>query len=52
MEEEYIILGAGGHAKVIAEAILQNGDLVVGFLDDNEEEMDNYKTHIFLFYNR
>lgn len=37
MEEEIIILGAGGHAKVIAESIIQNGDIVVGFLDDDPD---------------
>lgn len=30
-----VIIGAGGHGKVIAEAIMANGDQVVGFLDDN-----------------
>ena len=37
MQKEVIILGAGGHAKVIAESILKSGDEVIGFLDDNEE---------------
>ena len=37
MQKEVIILGAGGHAKVIAESILKSGDEVLGFLDDNEE---------------
>ncbi len=37
MKKEVIILGAGGHAKVIAESILKSGDEVIGFLDDNEE---------------
>lgn len=30
-----VIIGAGGHAKVIAEIILKSGDNVIGFLDDN-----------------
>ncbi|MDO4963628.1 MAG: acetyltransferase [bacterium] len=37
MQKEVIIIGAGGHAKVIAEIILKSGDKVVGFLDDNLE---------------
>lgn len=30
-----IVIGAGGHGKVIADIILQSGDEVVGFLDDH-----------------
>lgn len=30
-----VIIGASGHAKVIADIIIKNGDRVVGFLDDN-----------------
>lgn len=30
-----VILGAGGHAKVVAEIITKAGNIVVGFLDDN-----------------
>ena len=37
MQKEVIILGASGHAKVIAESIIKSGDLVVGFLDDNDD---------------
>lgn len=32
-----VIIGAGGHAKVIAEIVLKSGDNVVGFLDDNND---------------
>ena len=32
--EEVIIIGAGGHAKVIADIIIESGDEVLGFLDD------------------
>lgn len=35
MNNEIIILGAGGHAKVIADIALKCGDKVIGFLDDN-----------------
>ena len=31
-----IIIGAGGHAKVIADIVLKNGDKLLGFLDDNK----------------
>ena len=30
-----VVLGASGHAKVIAEIIIKSGDNLVGFLDDN-----------------
>ena len=32
---DVIIIGAGGHAKVIADIVLKNGDNLLGFLDDN-----------------
>ncbi len=32
---EVIIIGAGGHGKVIADIIEKNGDKVAGFLDDD-----------------
>ena len=34
--KKIIIIGAGGHAKVIADIIKSNGDELVGFLDDDE----------------
>ena len=38
MPKNVVIIGAGGHAKVIADIILCSGDKVIGFLDDNEEK--------------
>ena len=35
MSKEIIILGAGGHAKVISDIALKMGYKVLGFLDDN-----------------
>ena len=35
MDKNVVIIGAGGHAKVIADIIVKSGDNVVGFLDDN-----------------
>ena len=35
--QNVIIIGAGGHAKVIADIIQKCGDSVYGFLDDNIE---------------
>lgn len=35
--EEVIIIGAGGHAKVVTDIIIKSGDKVLGFLDDNIE---------------
>lgn len=37
MPKKVVILGASGHAKVIADIIKKSGDDVVGFLDDNLE---------------
>ena len=31
-----VIIGAGGHAKVIADIVLKSGDNLVGFLDDTK----------------
>ncbi|MBR3002614.1 MAG: acetyltransferase [Clostridia bacterium] len=41
MSKEVVIIGAGGHAKVIADIIIKSGDEVVGFLDDNIEKNTN-----------
>lgn len=38
MNKKVVILGAGGHAKSIADIILKSGDKVLGFLDDNVEK--------------
>lgn len=35
MPKDIIIIGAGGHAKVIADIIYKYGDNLIGFLDDN-----------------
>ncbi len=35
MPQNVIIIGAGGHAKVVADIIVKSGDKVLGFLDDN-----------------
>ena len=37
MNKDVIILGAGGHAKVIADIVIKFGDNLLGFLDDNVE---------------
>ena len=37
MSKDVIIIGAGGHAKVIADIVKKNNDNLLGFLDDNEE---------------
>ena len=37
MNKNVVIIGAGGHGKVIADIIIKSGDKVVGFLDDNLE---------------
>ena len=35
MNKKIVIIGAGGHAKVIADIIKKSGDSIYGFLDDN-----------------
>lgn len=35
MPKQVVIIGAGGHAQVIADIIQESGDIVYGFLDDN-----------------
>ena len=37
MHKPVIIIGAGGHAKVIADIVLKNDENLLGFLDDNKE---------------
>lgn len=37
MQKKVIIIGAGGHARVIADIIKKSDDEIVGFLDDNLE---------------
>lgn len=37
MFKQVVIIGAGGHAKVIADIIEKSGDKVYGFLDDSKE---------------
>ncbi len=34
---DVIIIGAGGHARVIADIVLGQGDRLLGFLDDNPD---------------
>lgn len=36
MPKNIIIIGAGGHAKVIADIVLKSGNNLIGFLDDNK----------------
>lgn len=36
MSEQVIVIGASGHGKVVADIVLQRGDQLLGFLDDNE----------------
>lgn len=38
MSKEIVIMGAGGHAKVIADIIQKSGDIILGFLDDNKKK--------------
>jgi len=38
MNKSVVIIGAGGHGKVIADIVLSSGDIVAGFLDDRCKE--------------
>lgn len=38
MSKKVVIIGAGGHAKVIADIIEKSKDILLGFLDDNVEK--------------
>ena len=40
MQKKVIIIGASGHAKVIADIVKKSNDELVGFLDDNEDLLD------------
>lgn len=35
MPESFLVVGAGGHAKVVIDALLRSGSLVLGCYDDN-----------------
>ena len=37
MHKKVVIIGAGGHSKVIADIIIKSNDEIIGFLDDNLE---------------
>ena len=36
MNEQVIVIGASGHGKVVADIVRRSGDMLLGFLDDNE----------------
>lgn len=38
MHKKVVIIGAGGHAKVIADIVIKSQDILLGFLDDNLEK--------------
>lgn len=48
MKKKVIIIGAGGHAKVVADAVRKSGDIVLGFLDDDKARSGKefYGAHI------
>ena len=41
MQKKVVIIGASGHAKVIADIIKKSNDEIIGFLDDNIEKQGN-----------
>jgi len=47
VNEKVVIIGAGGHAKVIADIVIRSNDELIGFLDDNISKetniIENYK---------
>lgn len=42
MNKRVIVIGAGGHGKVITDIIKKSGDMVIGFLDDNPALSDTF----------
>lgn len=46
--KKVIIIGASGHAKVIADIVIKNGDELVGFVDDNTELPDKIVGYPYL----
>lgn len=34
---EVVIIGAGGHAKIVADIVIKSGDKLLGFLDDGKK---------------
>lgn len=42
MKENIIVIGASGHGKVVADIVLQSGDNLVGFFDDNLQINDTF----------
>ena len=36
MNKQVIVIGASGHGKVVADIVRRSGDILLGFLDDNE----------------
>ncbi|MEG0873100.1 MAG: acetyltransferase [Clostridia bacterium] len=41
MYKNVVIIGGGGHAKVIADIVIKSGDELLGFLDDNIQKNSN-----------
>ena len=46
--KKVVIIGASGHAKVIADIVIKSGDELVGFLDDNEALPDGILGYPYL----
>ena len=42
MNQEVIVIGAGGHGKVVADIVRSSGDTVLGFLDDGRTAGDGH----------
>lgn len=48
MKKRVVIIGAGGHGKVVADIVQCMGDYVVGFLDDAKIATGNYMEFPYL----
>ena len=46
-KKEVVIIGMGGHGKVIADIIKASGDIVAGFLDDGIFKESKYSIFFF-----
>lgn len=48
MKKNVVIIGAGGHGKVVADIVQCSGDSVVGFLDDAKMPKESYEGFRYL----
>jgi saccharopine dehydrogenase-like NADP-dependent oxidoreductase len=50
MGKKVIVIGIGGHGKVVADIVCASGDALIGFLDDNPKHPRKFAD--FLYWER